>query len=85
MADSVMDAGAVVGVDVPATPDDLLLADWLLWATPSVQLDGGGRRYYCRQLTTRRVTQTYADPDQAVAVVRRWIRIYTKGTVDHVG
>ena len=85
MTDSVTWEGFRPGYDVPATPADLMAADWLLWATPSVQLDGGGRRYYCRQLTTRRVTQTYADPDRAVAVVRRWIRIYTKGTVDHVG
>ena len=72
-------------LDLPATPDDLLMADWLLWATPADRLDGSGRRYYCRQLTTRRVTQSYADPDRAVAVVRRYLRIYTKGSIDHVG
>ena len=69
-------------LDLPATPDDLLMADWLLWATPAdVQ---GVRRYYCRQLTTRRATRTYADPDRAVAVVRRWIRTYTNGSRDYV-
>ena len=75
--------GFVKGEDVPPTPDDLVDAGWLLWATPiNAQVV---RRYYCRQLSTRRMTRTYADPDRAVAVVRRWIRLYTNGSMDHVG
>ena len=69
-------------LDLPATPDDLLMADWLLWATPADTQ--GVRRYYCRQLTTRQTTRTYADPNRAVAVVRRWIGLYTDGSMDHV-
>lgn len=85
MTDSVLWPEARVGVDVPATPPDLEFADWMLWATAKTRRGvnvwpDGQRRYYCRQLTTGKITRAYADPDRAVAVVRRWLRMTTGGT-----